>query len=125
MQGSGRYRYDHATIAGRFHPRSTAFDTDPRNSDYGTWSLGAKRSRFTMVAGIADGNASGLTSTVAVYGDEKLLASGVVAKGAPVAFDVDVRGVDNLKIVTTSPNAALTPAAPDVNRVYFGDAAVS
>ena len=125
VQGSGRYRYDHATIAGRFYPRSTAFDADPRNSDYGTWSLGAKRSRFTMVAGIADGNTSGLTSTVAVYGDEKLLASGVVAKGAPVAFDVDVRGVDNLKVVTTSPNAALTPAAPDVNRVYFGDAAVS
>ncbi|MEZ0163692.1 cell wall-binding repeat-containing protein [Kineococcus sp. LSe6-4] len=125
VQGSGRYRYDHATIAGRFYPRSTAFDADPRNSDYGTWSLGGKRSRFTAVAGIADGNTSGLSSTVAVYGDEKLLASGVVAKGAPVAFDVDVRGVDNLKVVTTTPNAALSPSAPDLNRVYFGDAAVS
>ena len=125
VQGSGRYRYDHATIAGRFYPRSTAFDADPRNSDYGTWSLGTKRSRFTAVAGIADDNPSGLTSTVAVYGDEKLLASGVVAKGSPVAFDVDVRGVDNLKVVTTSPNAALTPTAQDANLVYFGDAAVS
>ncbi|GAA0289679.1 cell wall-binding repeat-containing protein [Kineococcus aurantiacus] len=125
VQGSVRDRYDHATISGRFYPRSTAFDADPRNSDYGTWSLGTKRSRFTMVAGIADDNPSALASTVAVYGDEKLLASGNVAKGAPIAFDVDVRGVDNLKIVTTSPNASLTPAAQNANLVYFGDAAVS
>ena len=78
-----------------------------------------------MVAGIADDNPSSLTSTVAVYGDEKLLASAVVAKGAPVTFDVDVRGVDNLKVVTTSPNADLTTTVPDANNVYFGDAAVS
>ncbi|WP_432511089.1 cell wall-binding repeat-containing protein [Kineococcus sp. SYSU DK001] len=125
VEGSGRYRVDHAEMADRFYPRSTAFDADPRNSDYGTWTLGVKYSRFTAVAGVADGNTSGITSTVQVFGDERLLATATVKNGAPVALDVDVRGVDRLKIVTTTPNASLSPASAQANYVYFGDAAVS
>ncbi|WP_432571065.1 cell wall-binding repeat-containing protein [Kineococcus sp. SYSU DK005] len=121
--GSARFASDHATMAGRFYPRSPAYDTDPRNSDYRTWKLGAAYSRFTMVAGVADGNTSGTTSTVEVYGDERLLARAEVRRGAPAPFDVDVRGVDNLKIVTTTPGT--TPVVGSLaTTVYLGDAAV-
>ncbi|WP_432547098.1 cell wall-binding repeat-containing protein [Kineococcus sp. SYSU DK004] len=122
--GSARYLSDHATISGRFYPRSAAFDVDPRNSDYRAWSLDGRFARFTAVAGFADLDLGGFTSTVDVYGDEKLLASRVVAPGEPASFNVDVRGVDNLKIVTTSPQAG-SPAVGNANRLYFGDAAVS
>ncbi|WP_432564872.1 cell wall-binding repeat-containing protein [Kineococcus sp. SYSU DK003] len=134
VEGSARYRYDHATIGGRFYPRSTAFDTDPRyevpdteypNADYGTWTLGTKYSRFTAAAGIADGNTSGLTSIVRVYGDEKLLGEATVSRGVPATFDLDVRGVDRIKVTTTSTGSQIPPTADESNYVYIGDAAVS
>ncbi|MEW1957545.1 cell wall-binding repeat-containing protein [Kineococcus sp. NPDC059986] len=125
VEGSARYRVDHATIGGHFYPRSTAFDTDPRNSDYASWTLGGKYGRFTATVGVADGNTSGLSSTVQVFGDEKLLATAPVTVGQPVNLSVDVRGISRLKIVTTSPNAAATPADPEANYVYIGDGAVS
>jgi putative cell wall-binding protein len=133
--GGAKYQSDHATINGHFYPRSAAFDTDAlvssypneiRNSEYRTWKLGTKYSRFTMTAGVDDLNNSGLVSTVDVYGDEKLLASRQVRLGSPSAFDLDVRGIDNLKIVTTTTVPSNdTSTTVTGHYVYFGDAAVS
>lgn len=125
VEGSARTKYDHATINGRFYPRSVAYDADPRNSDYASWTLDGKFSRFTAVAGVADDNASSLASTVQVFGDEKLLASAEVSKGKPAPLSVDVRGLGRLKIVTTTPNASLSPKDPTANNVYIGDGAVN
>ncbi|GAB3466625.1 cell wall-binding repeat-containing protein [Kineococcus endophyticus] len=125
VEGSARTRGDHATIGGHFFPRSTAFDTDPRNSDYASWTLGGKYGRFTATVGVADGNASGLASTIQVFGDEKLLATAPVTAGQPANLSVDVRGVTRLKLVTTTPNAAKAPVDPAANLLYFGDGAVS
>ncbi|GAA4967434.1 cell wall-binding repeat-containing protein [Kineococcus glutinatus] len=121
--GNARYESDHATIDGVFYPRSAAFDTDPRNSEYRTWALGGEYTRFTMLAGMADGTTPTLTSTVDVYADEKLIASRRIAAGSSAAFDLSVAGVQNLKIVTTS--SARTAVLPTDDYVYFGDAAVS
>lgn len=133
--GGAKWHSDHATINGHFYPRSAAFDTDAivskydnaiRNSEYRTWKLGAKYSRFTTTAGVDDLNDSGLVSTVDVYGDEKLLASRQIRLGSPSAFDLDVRGVDNLKIVTTTTVPADDASATVTGHyVYFGDAAVN
>ncbi|NAZ84608.1 cell wall-binding repeat-containing protein [Kineococcus indalonis] len=121
--GGAKWTVSHATMGGHFYPRSVAYDTDPRNSEYRTWKLGSAFSSFSMVAGVADLNTTGLTSTVEVYGDEKLLASRRVSPGQPARFDLDVRGVDNLKIVTTTPAGAVPGTATD-NHVHLGDAAV-
>ncbi|WP_369069954.1 cell wall-binding repeat-containing protein [Kineococcus terrestris] len=124
--GSARYVSDHAMIGGRFFPRSAAFDADPRNSDYKVWKLGDRYSRFTTVAGLDDANPTTFESTVEVFGDERLLTRQRVSRGAPTLIDVDVRGVNNLKLVTTSPGAApRTEVLQRNNLVYFGDAAVS
>ncbi|PRY17915.1 cell wall-binding repeat-containing protein [Kineococcus rhizosphaerae] len=120
--GNARFEIDHATLNGVFYPRTVSYDTDPRNSEYRTWALGSKYSRFTAQVGVDDSNTSGLTSTVDVYGDERLLGSYPVSVGHSVAVDVDVRGVDNLKVVTTS--SARTAVKVDDNNVYLGDAAI-
>lgn len=130
--GNAAYTSSHATIRGTFYPRSAAYATfaptssspDLPNAEYRTWTLGGTFSRFTTVAGIADGTTSGLSATLDVYGDEKLLGSYRVAVGQSAAVDLDVRGVVHLKVVTTS--SARTGAADDVEArtVYLGDAGV-
>ena len=120
--GNARFLSDHATIDGVFYPRSASFDTDPRNSEYRTWRLQGKYSRFTAIAGLLDGNPSGLRVTIDVYGDEKLLSSRTVAAGSSAVFDVPVTGVDNLTVVSTS--SARNALNSTDNVVYLGDAAV-
>ncbi|MBB2902846.1 uncharacterized protein YaiE (UPF0345 family) [Kineococcus radiotolerans] len=123
--GNAEYAASHATMGGAFYPRSVAYTTDPRNSEYRVWDLGSRWTRFTAVTGVQDGITSGLTSRVAVYGDERLLGSYDVSVGRPAVVDVDVRGVDKLKLVTTS--TIVTPNTDDQvpQDVFFGDAAVS
>lgn len=130
--GNAAYTSSHATLGGTFYPRSAAYATFAPtgsaalpNGEYRSWVLGGGRSRFTTVAGIADGTTSGLTATVDVYGDERLLGSYRVAAGRPAAVDLDVRGVVNLKLVTTSSARTGAPDDVDARTVYFGDAGVS
>ncbi|GAB3599355.1 hypothetical protein GCM10027586_01750 [Kineococcus gypseus] len=120
--GNARYEIDHATLGGVFYPRTVSYDTDPRNSEYRTWSLGTRFERFTAVAGVLDGSTGGLTSRVELFGDEVSLGAWDVSQGRPAVIDVDVRGVDNLKVVTTS--SRRTATVPTDNNVYLGDAAV-
>ncbi|GAB7189789.1 hypothetical protein NUM3379_04950 [Kineococcus sp. NUM-3379] len=122
--GNARYLSDHATIEGVFYPRSASFDTDPRNSEYRTWNLAGRYTRFTATVGVRDGNTSGLRGTIDVYGDEKLLMSRTVTAGASASFDVPVAGVHNLKVVSTSSHPTPPLQATDTV-VYLGDAAVS
>ncbi|WP_337062737.1 cell wall-binding repeat-containing protein [Kineococcus sp. G2] len=129
-EGNATYVQSHATIGGVFYPRSAAFSTyvptsttDTRNAEYRVWDIGAGRSRFTAVVGVADGVTSGLTARVEVFGDERLLSSYEVAVGKPASIDVDVRGVRNLKLVTTSSDRTSTGDETD-HVVYFGDSAV-
>ncbi|ABS04479.1 cell wall-binding repeat-containing protein [Kineococcus radiotolerans] len=129
--GNARFLGGNVTMAGVFYPRTVAFSTyAPTNSsqelpngEYRTWSLGAKRSRFTTVVGIADGTTSGLRSRVQVYGDERPLGTYEVSVGNPAVIDLDVRGVDNLKVVTTS--SARSASDEDGATVFLGDAAVN
>ncbi|WP_369052257.1 cell wall-binding repeat-containing protein [Kineococcus terrestris] len=128
--GNAAYLQSHATLGGVFYPRSAAFDTyvptstsAVRNAEYRTWDIGTTYSRFTAVAGVADGTTSGLSATVEVFGDERLLGTWDVAVGRPAVVDVDVRGVRNLKVVTTSSARTQTGGDHD-NVVYFGDSAL-
>ncbi|MFD0481118.1 cell wall-binding repeat-containing protein [Kineococcus sp. GCM10028916] len=129
--GNAKFLGSNVTLTGRFYPRTVAFSTyAPTNSsqelpngEYRTWHLGVKYSRFTTVAGVADGTTSGLQSTVQVFGDERLLGTYQVSAGKTAAVDLDVRGVDNLKIVTTS--SARTTSTEGDATVFFGDAAVN
>jgi putative cell wall-binding protein len=121
--GNASFVNDHAILGGTFYPRSVGYDTDPRNSEYRTWKIGTKFTRFTAVVGVDDRNTAGLTSHVLVYGDERVLGTYDVSAGHPVVVDLDVRGVDNLKVVTTSSATPATGVAGS-RTVYFGDAAV-
>ncbi|NIZ89854.1 cell wall-binding repeat-containing protein [Kineococcus rubinsiae] len=120
--GNAALRDTHAVIGGVFYPRSVGFATDPRNSEYRTWTLGGSAGTFTATAGVADGTTSGLAVHVEVVGDERPLASYDVAAGKPAAIRVDVRGVQRLTLVTTS--SAVTAASGDLDAgtVHFGDA---
>ncbi|WP_432505317.1 cell wall-binding repeat-containing protein [Kineococcus arenarius] len=129
-EGNASYVQSHATLDGVFYPRAAAFSTyvptsttDIRNAEYRVWAIGSGYSRFTAVAGVADGVTSGLTASVEVFGDERLLGSYDVAVGEPVSIDVDVRGVNNLKLVTTASDRTGSGGESD-HIVYFGDAAV-
>ncbi|MCI2239014.1 cell wall-binding repeat-containing protein [Paenibacillus sp. TRM 82003] len=129
-EGNATYVQSHATIGGVFYPRTAAFSTyvptsttDIRNAEYRVWNIGTGHSRFTAVAGVADGVTSGLTARVEVFGDERLLGGYDVAAGQPASIDVDVRGVRNLKLVTTSSGRTSSEDETD-HVVYFGDSAV-
>ncbi|WP_432484018.1 cell wall-binding repeat-containing protein [Kineococcus esterisolvens] len=129
-EGNATHVQSHATIGGVFYPRTAAFSTyvptsttDIRNAEYRVWDIGTGYSRFTAVAGVADAVTSGLTARVEVFGDERLLGSYDVAVGQPATIDVDVRGVRNLKLVTTSSGRTSTGDESD-HVVYFGDSAV-
>ena len=128
--GNAAYRSGHVTIGGVFHPRAAAYATyapttsspDLPNAEYRTWVLGVPYSRFTAVAGVADGTTSGLSAVVDVYGDERLLGSYRVAAGRPATVDLDVRGVVALKVVTTSSARTAAPDDLDARTVYLGEA---
>ena len=122
--GNAAVRDSHAVMGGVFYPRSVGYATDPRNSEYRTWTLGGSYATFTATVGVADGTTSGLTAHVEVVGDERTLASYDVAAGSPAAVRVDVRGVQRLTLVTAS--SARTAAAGDLDAgtVQFGDAGV-
>ncbi|WP_380175611.1 cell wall-binding repeat-containing protein [Kineococcus sp. DHX-1] len=119
------------TLNGVFYPRTVAYatyapsnsSTELPNGEYRSWSLAQRWTRFTTVAGVADGTTSGLQSTVQVFGDERLLGTYQVSVGHPAAIDLSVRGVDNLKVVTTS--SARSGSAEADGTVFFGDAAVN
>ena len=66
------------------------------------YTLGKKWNRFAGVVGIQDSSKVG-TVVFEVYGDEKRLwKSGVVKVNQQMRFDIDVGGVERLKLVVTN-----------------------
>jgi hypothetical protein len=123
--GDAAVQDTHAVLGGVFLPRSVGWVTDPRNSEYRTWTLPTGVGVFTATAGVADGTTSGLTSHVEVLGDERTLGSWDVAAGRPAQVRVDVRGVQHLTLVTTSSPVTAAPGDPGAATVHFGDAGLS
>jgi len=119
--GDAAVRDTHAVVGGVFLPRSVGWVTDPRNSEYRTWTLPVGAGEFTATVGVADGTTSGLTSHVEVVGDERSLGRYDVAAGQPAQVRLDVRGVQHLTLVTTSSPVPST-GDPDAATVQFGDA---
>ncbi|WP_380156687.1 cell wall-binding repeat-containing protein [Kineococcus sp. R86509] len=123
--GNAAYVTAHAFLGGHFYPRSIAYVTDPRNSEYRVWTLGGTYQRFTATVGVSDAATSGLTSHVEVFGDDRLLGAYDVGAGKPATVDVAVRGVQNLKVVTTSSARSATDSDARANSVYLGDAGLN
>jgi hypothetical protein len=125
--GNAAFVDAHAVLGGLFRPRSTAFVTRPwyegPTPPQGVLpNAGGAWSTFVATAGVADGTTSGLSSRIEVVGDERVLATYDVAAGAPAAVSVDVHGVQDLKLVTTTSRSTAAPTDAAGLTVVFGDA---